>query len=583
MSSISIVNKILFRGNKMIAKISFRSIMYIYKNVDEIYYYKKGAKMNKIKSMIVLLIIMCFLFAACLGSTPGPTKTNEEKAVEKVVEAKSAMESKDYEGAMNLYSEAAVLDSKNDDAAIGYAFLNLLSLMADEDVVALAKNDLGFKDYPTTMSQAVMPTSWLIYEEVILDSENQTEIYIPFFPAIKGEEKFVPNEGDKVTNFIRLSAFIDYTSKKNFGCESFSAGLDKVLGEKLDLAVLAVNNLSNTMKFQLTEKMLEDPEFAGFPPGIDEILLGKVELQGLVAKLQMLAAFCNIIECYNTTINIEDIADVMMNGDSYTIGDFGILTENAEVEFSKAKVDLKNAVSSYSALIEGILSNRSGFALSADGPFVTGEEQWNSLLNQCRLGLRLMNEIDNSLVNDVNAYIPRYIEKPEDWPTDSSNAMTINLGKLFSAPTAIFSGEDGNGLIRLASDEDPIFYYKNGDSYEKIVDTSVFYYDSTNSYFELSEDKTPALNCRSMIYIPIYWGTSSDLIIPGFDFNESLGAIFIPFDIDILRVWASVASEGETARYSYIYQIADSNEDFIGINSLISNGTFWNSLRITEN
>lgn len=446
-----------------------------------------------------------------------------DEAQDLVELAIEAMKNDDWDSAYDLFSQAVALDKDNCEAVMGYSMLNIASIAVDQNIQSLASNNMGIVDYPTTMKDIFNPDN--IYDDTWMNEVTNpwTEGTI-FFPNISGLVD-QDDDGDIDFNDYLMSLALYFTGH-NSGFNSALDAVSKALGDRLDLAIAAIEN-SGCGSFSITWDMWydtePDPDSGGWPYIYEDgnpvepitFTIGKAELLLVAAYLKQIKMFAHILKVYDLTLPLASYwAAFNPGGTAYDdpeptyppdndkpfSGDF--LTLRSQDDLDDAKQALLDSLVLINSAISSIKGRKGtdNFTFSPSSQISEIADSWDDINNLMDMMSIMLGKIQDS-INDIKTiYFPTdfdaYGEGPGGYWQNYSNAANwpqgpgedvagLNLGVYFSSTAGLFSFlldiNSSNGEPRFYSFNDGSFVevtsapdpYSDGIYYIKIPDISL--------------------------------------------------------------------------------------------------------------
>jgi hypothetical protein len=450
----------------------------------------------KVKFCILLSIVACFSFillgCPAVVTPPATDGTTDAAAADKLAdEAVALMKAQDWDGALTKFSEAVTKDPSNGRAVLGYSALNIAGLMADPNIVTLAKDKLGFASYPSTMNKVLVPSNWM---------DQLQSPYGGMFPTITNQLDYDGDAGTPADGILdpdeRMIAFVAWFASHNTGFDALATTVGTVLGTRLDTAITAIKAVGDSAQLTLTWDMFSSTaptEGSWWPFNASHqpmsIVIGKAELLTLASSMEMVRGFTYLAQVYSLTLPLADywasfnpINGTGTNPTQKPFDTFLQLTAGATTQMAGAKASYTAATSDFSSAVTMVLANRAGFFLSTDAAtgIFTDPAGWSNFTQSAKIARRAAQEVNTSLTNSTLAYFPFSMgtANPDAWPTaiDPGVVMGLNYGLLFSAPIDLFQT-----LINLSTNNppageaagEPLYYDLSGTTFAT-VDNSFF-------------------------------------------------------------------------------------------------------------
>lgn len=516
--------------------------------------------MRKRLLMIVpglLLLGSAFLYFSCQSPTQAPVKSSTTKAADLVNAGVTAMKSKDYDTALNDFSQAVALDPTNGEAAIGYAALNIASVVTAPSLASTMTTNVGLSSYPSTMAAFFNPKTWITQQT---DSTG----------AITAEYPAIQIQGQSGTTFADWeSALVEYVMTHNTGFDFIPQTLDTALGSRVDTAITTIkNSLNDNMTFTVTWDMVynSQPSSAVWPYNSSnqpmKIVVGKAELLVVASFLEDLRAMLHTAQVYSLALPLNEYwtdfgpnSTGTQNPSTKPFDTLFQLNTDAQTQLNDAKANMTASMSDLNEAFGEIISDRSGFSLSSDqstsifGSSVLPSATFSTFVTDLKIGQRGVQEVQSSLANNAMAYFPVSIpvgfDPSTDWPTSvvAGQSIGFNYGLAYSTPIALVGT---SGLFELTSSGEPQFYGSAGGTAISSAGTlnggsTDFSSDTALAYLKITDATMGGVipvSDYSQVSLP------PDVVL---DTSSSPASLYI--GVPEYYAWLSLSSAGATATF----------------------------------
>lgn len=455
------------------------------------------------KKTILLIFCVLLSFLALLGCPEGSPidSSDPELTIEDVLsEAKSALESKDYETALEKYSLAFSMDLNNAEAFMGYNALSLMSLTVDEALVSLLRDNIGIIGYPSTMKDLVAET-WLTPIIGTDDDGNEKTILIP---NISGQTD--GNNDGVIDMKERLEALTTYFLGHNpLGLSDILNTVYDRLDEKLTTHAALLVNAPEDYSITFSSDLFYDSDAeladSSWPKNTDgtpvDVTIGKGELLLAAAQMEMVQSLVKFLSIYDMNLfeegngTLEDFYNALMVDGTDPGSPFqdNLLApvEGAADILAEAKTTFLSALSHFQAALDSIFTaDRTGFFLSSDEPWDEHDGMWADLCTMGQFYSLVAEKVEASLEGSETLFLPRaayeddanddgwvdeadlaiqkgYLDGTTAWPTASAPGVVgIPLYYYFENPVAL-------RILDLEEGE-PLFFRLNGETMDPLTD-----------------------------------------------------------------------------------------------------------------
>lgn len=428
-----------------------------------------------------LLLATFLLYAGCsnpaAGSSSTTSTTNAQQAADYVKKAITAMQGQDYETALSDFSKATTLDPTNGEAVMGYASLNIASIVTNSTLSTAMTKNIGLANYPTTIAAVLNPDTWVGQAT----GANNNTISVPLI-QITGEKDY-DNDGG-IINFedwaISMASFI---ANNNTSLDFIPQTLNGVLGSQAAAAIQTIkNDVTDSMQFTITWNMF----YATQPPSSkwpydssgnpEQLVIGKAELLSVAALIEEVETIMHLAEVYSLALPLStywaDFGPVAPGGTAASpstnpstppFSTFLQPSSDAATQLADAKASLSASLADRITAADDFISDRQGFSISSDPTTTvfTGNFTFSQFSTDMQIVSTAAQEAQSSLANNSEAIFPTSIPANFDpatqWPTavTPGSSFGINYGVAFSTPLNLISS---SGLLQLASSGEPQFY-----------------------------------------------------------------------------------------------------------------------------
>ncbi len=400
----------------------------------------------------------------------------------------------------SLLNSAVALDPDNSDAVLALSILDLCGFLIDDDIEAVMQDMLGLETYPDTYAdlyanifQFAMdilfpsdaPVNMTGFENILYDysTEDRFNAYLPY---LAGWDPVTDGFGPD-SYFLQM---LDNLTTRGYDADDVVDGILDALGDSLDKVTGNLTGLSEGTRFEISQDTV-------FVLSVSvPIYYTSAETKAIAALLYQLQSYAYLAKAVELGFDFNSLLDSLtfdMYGNPilpkdyspFANGFLGIDNENAAEAVADAKASFLKSLSLMHESMTAIAAREAegtedALFISPDNPWYTNS--WADISDYLLFADHIVGEIENSVINDVQAIIP--LDWIEDctvindyvaadfanWPTESTVSsdfydpyrldmngnfdadIALNFNRLFDPATALFDlllELDATGDVRL--------------------------------------------------------------------------------------------------------------------------------------
>ncbi len=430
----------------------------------------------------------------------------------------------------SLLNSAVALNPDNSDAVLALSILDLCGFLIDDDIEVVMQDMLGLEQYPETYADlyanlaqfglGMVPynVNTTGFNNILYDYSSEDRFYV-ILPYLAG---WNPSTDGYSPESYLLQMLANLTAS-GYDADDVVDGILDALGDSLDSVTGNLAGLSDGTRFAISQNTV----LGDMLPGT--AYYTSAETKAIAAILYQLQSYAYLAKAVDMGFDFNNLLDSMTydvsTGEYGLTDDFspfangflGIDNEDAAEAVADAKASFLKSLSLMHESMTAIAAREAegtedALFISPDNPWYTNS--WADISDYLLFADHIVGEIENSVINDVQAIIPLdWIEdctvindyvaaEFANWPTevsmiledyddywhtlpDGCASLGLNFSRLFDPTTSLLSI-----LLELDTSGDIQLYTFDESGYPEAAIPGVDAFDPYEFYYMRIPDVT---------------------------------------------------------------------------------------------